>query len=204
MRLHWSPRSPYVRKVMVAAHELGFAERIERRRTPVAMSSSNDDLRPDNPLNKIPTLVLDDGLALFDSYTILEYFDQLAGGGKLIPAAGRERILAQRLHAFGSGLLDLLILSRNERDRPDGQRSPAHVAAFTAKRVATLQRLEQDVASIEQGPFMIGQIAVGCALSYLDFRFAAEPWRDAHPRLAGWHKSFEARPSAQATVFANG
>jgi glutathione S-transferase len=190
--------------VMVAAHELGLAERIERHRTPVAMSSSNADLRPDNPLNKIPTLVLDDGLALFDSYTILEYFDQLAGGGKLMPAAGHERILTLRLHALGSGLLDLLILARNERDRPDGQRSPDHMAAFAAKRAATLDRLEQDVASIEQGPFMIGQIAAGCALSYLDFRFAAEPWRQAHPHLAAWQKSFEARPSAQATTFADG
>jgi glutathione S-transferase len=204
MKLHWSPRSPYVRKVMVAAYELGLADRIERRRTTVAMSSSNADLRPDNPLNKIPTLVLDDGLALFDSYTILEYFDQLAGGGKLIPASGHERILTLRLHAFGSGLLDLLILARNERDRPDEQRSPDHMAAFAAKRAATLDRLEQDATAIEQGPFMIGQIAVGCALSYLDFRFAAEPWRQARPHLAAWHKSFEARPSAQATAFADG
>lgn len=204
MILHWSPRSPYVRKVMLAAHELGLQDRIERKRSVVAMSSVNMDLRPDNPLNKIPTLVLDDGLAIFDSYTILEYFDALCGGGKIIPASGRARLEALRMHALGNGLIDLLILARNERDRPDNLRSAAHVQAFADKRWATLDRLETEVAALRGEPCGIGQIAVGCALAYSDYRFAAEPWRERTPKLADWHAGFEARASALATRLSDG
>ena len=91
MKLHWSPRSPFVRKVMIAAHELGLVERIERLRTVVAMRDPNLDLLADNPLAKIPTLVLEDGTVLFDSLTICEYFDHLAGGGRLFPPARPRR-----------------------------------------------------------------------------------------------------------------
>ena len=204
MKLHWSPRSPYVRKVMLSVHELGLQDRIEKQRTPVAMSSVNMDLRADNPLNKIPSLVLDDGLAIFDSLVICEYLDELAGGGKLIPRSGRARLETLRMHALGNGLLDLLILARNERDRPDSQRSDAHMKAFLDKRLATLARLEKETGWLASTPFGLGQITAGCALSYADFRFASEPWRDAFPNLAAWHRSFEARPSAQATQFADG
>lgn len=204
MKLHWSPRSPYVRKVLIAAHECGVSSRMERRRTPVAMSSSNDDLRGDNPLNKIPTLVLDDGLAIFDSYVICEYFDALAGGGRIIPAGGRARLLAQRMHALGHGLIDNLILSRNERDRPEAQRSEAQVNAFRTKRQATLALLERETGFLRGEAFGIGQIAVGCALAYADFRFAAEPWRDQAPQLADWHATFERRDSAASSALADG
>src|SRR4051812_33779817 len=91
MRLHWSPRSPFVRKVMVAAHELGLADRIEHVRTVVRMVQPNPDLLPYNPLSKIPTLVLADGTILTDSVVICEYLDALAGGGILFPPAGPER-----------------------------------------------------------------------------------------------------------------
>ena len=204
MKLHWSPRSPYVRKALLAAHECGVADQIERRRTPVAMSTSNADLLSDNPLNKIPTLVLDDGLAIFDSYALCEYFDELAGGDRIIPAHGRDRILAQRFHALGHGLIDNLILARNERDRPEGQRSMAHIDAFALKRRATLALLENEIESFTNMAFGIGQIAIGCALSYADFRFAAEPWRDSAPKLAKWYEGFEARPSALSTRLADG
>lgn len=204
MKLHWSPRSPYVRKVMLTAHELGLADRIEKVRTPVAMSSVNMDLRADNPLNKIPTLVLDDGTAIFDSLVICEYLDELAGGGSIIPPSGRARLEAMRMHALGSGLLDILILSRNERDRPDNQRSQAHMDAFLDKRLATLAQLEREAGWLAGKAFGLGHVAAGCALSYADFRFAAEPWRELTPKLAAWHRTFEARPSAQATQFANG
>lgn len=204
MKLHWSPRSPYVRKVLVAAHECKLADRIEKRRTPVAMSSSNADLRGDNPLNKIPTLVLDDGLAIFDSYVICEHFDALCGGGVIIPASGRARLLALRMHALGHGLIDILILARNERDRPEGQRSEAHIKAFSEKRGATLAQIESEVSYLEDEPVGIAQIAVGCALAYADFRFGAEPWRPSSPRLAAWHDTFEARESAIKTRLADG
>jgi glutathione S-transferase len=204
MKLHWSPRSPYVRKVVIAAHELGLQDKIQLRRTVVAMSSSNPDIHDDNPLNKIPTLVLDDGLAIFDSFVICEYLDGLAGGGRIIPAVGRERLLALRMHALGQGLIDLLILARNERDRPESQRSPAHLAAFADKRRATIARLDSEAASLQDMPFGVGHIAVGCALAYSDYRFATEPWRESAPQLAKWHAGFEARDSALRTQLRDG
>src|SRR3954447_8711164 len=109
MRLHWSPRSPFVRKVMVTAHELGLADRIDCVRTVVRMTQLNRDLLPENPLSKIPTLVLPDGTVLIDSVVICEYLDAVAGGDILFPPAGAERWTALARHALGNGLLDILI-----------------------------------------------------------------------------------------------
>lgn len=198
MKLHWSPRSPFVRKVMVAAHELGLAERLRTVRTVVRMGKPNDALLPENPLSKIPTLVLDDGRVLFDSLTIIEYLDALAGGGRLVPA-GEARWEALTRHALGNGLLDLLILWRNERDKPAERRTGEWLDSFAAKTGATLDHLERDAPRLAEGPFGIGQIAIGCALSYLDFRFPDLPWREGRPALAGWHERFAARPSVRAT-----
>jgi glutathione S-transferase len=199
MKLHWSPRSPFVRKVMVAAHELGLADRIDRVRTVVRMTQPNPDLLPDNPLSKIPTLVLADGTALFDSLVICEYLDALAGAGKLFPPSGPERWTALARHALGDGLLDVLILWRNERDKPEAKQSPELLDSFAVKTRTTLDRLERDVPNFSAARFGIDQIAVGCCLSYLDFRFADLGWRGGRPALAAWHEGFRARPSAQAT-----
>ena len=116
MKLHWSPKSPYVRKVMICAHELGLADRIELVRSVAAMLKPNPRLMEDNPLSKIPTLVLPDGFALFDSAVICEYLNDLAGGS-LFPSHGNDKWQALRWHAFGDGLLDAAILWRNERER---------------------------------------------------------------------------------------
>ena len=137
MKLHWSPRSPFVRKVMIAAHELGLADRIATVRTVVQMDRPNPALLPDNPIGKIPTLVLDDGTALYDSLTICEYLDGL-GGGRLFPAPGPARWTALTQHALGNGLLDLLILWRNERDKPAGQQTQAWLDAFAVKTASAL------------------------------------------------------------------
>ena len=99
MKLHWSPRSPYVRKVMIAAHELGLADRLQTVRTVVAMDKPVPELMVENPLSKIPTLVTEDGMILYDSVVIMEYFDSLVGGGKLIPASGPARFVELRRHA---------------------------------------------------------------------------------------------------------
>jgi glutathione S-transferase len=199
MKLHWSPRSPFVRKVMIAAQELGLADRIRTVRTVVRMGQPNADLLPDNPLSKIPTLVLDDGRALFDSLTIIAYLDHLAGGGRLVPPDGDARWEAMTRHALGNGLLDLLILWRNERDKPAEARTAEWLASFEAKCRACLDRLEHDVPALAATPFGIGHIAIGCALGYLDFRFADLPWREGRPALAAWQADFEARPSVRAT-----
>ena len=203
MKLHWSPRSPYVRKVMVAAHELGLVPRIDCVRSLAAMHAPNPAIMADNPLSKIPALVLDDGTVLIDSRTIVEYLDALAGG-ILVPASGRERWLALSRQALADGLLDLLVLWRNERLKPAERRTQAWLDAFAVKAAATLDRFEQQesghrAAEWPAASFGIGEIALGCALSYADFRFAELDWRTGRPRLAAWHAGFSARPSARAT-----
>ncbi len=198
MKLHWSPRSPFVRKVMVAAHELGLADRVETVRTVVQMTSPNPALLPDNPIGKIPTLLLDDGEAIYDSLTIIEYLDHL-GHGTLFPLPGPARWRALTWHALGQGFMDLLILWRNERDKPAGQQTPAWLDSFAVKTAATLDHLEALAPELERMPFGVGHIAIGCALGYLDFRFDALGWRTGRPALAAWHQAFCARPSVLAT-----
>jgi glutathione S-transferase len=198
MRLHWSPRSPFVRKVMIVAHELGIADRIACVRTVVATTSPHAELMQDNPLSKIPTLILPEGTALYDSPVISEYLDQLYGP-RLIPSEFAARMTALRRQALGDGFLDFLLWWRNERERPAEHRSKVHLASYAEKRKTTLAALEQEADALTATEFSIGHIAIGCALSYLDFRFAADDWRSDHRRLAGWHATFAARPSVRAT-----
>jgi glutathione S-transferase len=197
MKLHWSPRSPFVRKVMIALHELGLNDRVALTRTVVATTTPHLPLMEENPLSKIPTLVLDDGTVLYDSPVICEYLDSLHAGPKLIPIDLESRMIALRRQALGDGFLDFLLLLRNERERKHP--SEAHVATFNMKRQAVLAALDKDAGALAAAPFGIGHIAIGCALSYLDFRFAADDWRADHPRIARWHREFCARPSVQAT-----
>jgi glutathione S-transferase len=202
MKLHWSPRSPFVRKVMIAAHETGLVNRLTCVRTVVAMTEPNTNLLSDNPLSKIPTLVLDDGSPLYDSLVICEYFDAMHDGPKLFPTDSKARWTALRRHALGNGLLDMLILWRGERERQ--QPSQPHLDAFAVKYKATLKALEKESPEIGATPFGIGHIAIGCALSYADFRFADLNWRAGHPQTAAWHASFSQRPSARATEAVEG
>lgn len=197
MKLHWSPRSPFVRKVMIVAHELGLVDRLDCVRTVAATTKPHIGLMADNPLSKIPTLVLDDGTVIYDSPVICEYLDGLHSGPKLYPAGGNARMAALRRQALGDGFLDFLLLLRNERER--AHPSEVHLAAYTAKKHAVLRALDQESDDLAASPFNIGHIAVGCSLSYLDFRFADEDWRKDHPRAARWHADFAARPSVRAT-----
>jgi glutathione S-transferase len=196
MKLHWSPKSPYVRKVMICAHELGLADRLELVRSVAAMLKPNPRLMQDNPLSKIPTLVLDDGFVLFDSVVICEYLNDLAQGG-LFPQQGADKWQALRWHAFGDGLLDALILWRNERER-EVPLQPL-LEAFELKAQASLKLLDDEAQALAETAFSIGHVAVGCALGYMDYRFDAFGWRDAAPRLAEWHAEICKRPSLQNT-----
>jgi len=197
MKLHWSPRSPFVRKVMIVAHELGLAERIAHVRTVAAMAKPHAELMTDNPLSKIPTLVLDDGTVIYDSPVICEYLDTLAAPPMLFPAAPVARFTALRRQALGDGFLEMMVLLRDERMRSPP--SDRHIASTAVRKAAVLQALEAEAAALSATPFGIGHIAIGCALSYLDFRFADEDWRTSHPSLADWHGAFAARPSVRAT-----
>ena len=202
MKLHWSPRSPFVRKVMVFAHETGLVDRLTCVRTVVAMNAPNAVLLPDNPLSKLPTLVLDDGTPLYDSAVICEYLDTLHDRTRLFPADSPARWTALRRQALGDGFLDFLLLWRYERERSPP--SQTLLDAFAAKYRATMMSLEQEATALERTAFGIGHIAIGCSLSYLDFRFADLNWRNGHPQITAWHESFAQRPSAKATEAVEG
>ncbi|HTK36547.1 MAG TPA: glutathione S-transferase N-terminal domain-containing protein [Caulobacteraceae bacterium] len=199
MKLHWSPKSPFVRKVMIVAVEIGLIDKITLVRSPVVMTSVNAAVMADNPLNKIPTLVLDDGTALFDSLVICLYLDSLHDGPKVVPA-GEAGFRTLTLHALTNGLLDLLILWRNERDRPAETRSQPHLDAYAAKTAAALRVLEGKAERFSPASFDLGHITLGCALGYLDFRFADMGWRTGRPALTAFFECFSARSSARATV----
>jgi glutathione S-transferase len=197
MRLHWSPRSPFVRKVMVVAHERGLVDRLTCVRTVAATAKPHAELMKDNPLSKIPTLVLADGTVLYDSPVVCEYLDALDGAPKLFPRAAKARMTALRRQALGDGFLDMMVALRDERMRT--QPSDRHLASTAVRKAAILDSLEREAEALTRSPFGIGHIAIGCALSYLDFRFGDEDWRKGRLRIANWHASFSARPSVRAT-----
>lgn len=196
MQLHWSPKSPYVRKVMVCAEELQLTGRLQLVRSVAAMLQPNPALMRDNPLSKIPTLVLDDGSTLFDSAVICEYLNDLAQGS-LFPAHGPARWQALRWQALGDGLLDALILWRNERER--AQALPRLIDAFELKTRASLQQLDAETPALGAADFGIGHLTLCCALGYLDYRFDALGWRALAPSLAGWYAAMRERTSVKST-----
>ena len=200
MKLFWSSRSPFVRKVMVTAHELGLAGRIRAERVVVSAAAPNSEVMAANPLNKIPTLVLDDGTALYDSRVICEYLDTLHDGPRLFPADAGARFAALRRQALGDGLMDTILLRLGEQARPAATQSEKHLSAYRLKIAAALDRLESEADGLA-GALGIGHIAIGCALAHLDFRFAADDWRAGHPRLAQWYGQFAGRPSLRATEY---
>ena len=200
MKLYWSSRSPYVRKVMVFAHECGLAGRIECVRTLVAMTRPNTDLLRINPLGRIPTLVLDDGSALYDSTVICEYLDSLHGGRRLFPESGQARWTALRRHALGNNLIDNLMLWRNELTRPQIQQSPETLAAFELKVRNAVAALDGEAAALAAAPVDIGHVAIGSALGYADFRFAQIGWRSSCAHIARWFETFAQRPAMRDTA----
>ncbi len=202
MKLLWSSRSPFVRKVMVAAHEVGVADRIATERVVVAANKPNADVMAVNPLNKIPTLVLDDGSVLYDSRVICEYLDTLHDGPKLFSSDGAARWSALRRQALGDGLMEVIVLRLGEQNRPKEAQSESHLAAFRLKMASALDRIEADGIGPGSAPD-IGEIAVGCALGHLDFRFAADAWRTGRHRLAAWYAAFADRSSMRATAYAD-
>jgi glutathione S-transferase len=200
MKLYYSGTSPYVRKVVVMAMETGLDKKVQQVPTTVTPVQPNQDLAKDNPLMKVPTLVTDDGMALYDSYVICEYLDSLHKGEKLIPASGPARWNVLRIHALASGLTDAGILCRYEEAlRKPEQRSDAWVKGQIAKIINSLDELESEVKHL-QGPLTVAQIATGCALSWLEFRKPAGDVRQGRPKLFAWYDEFAKRPSMQATI----
>jgi glutathione S-transferase len=198
MILHWSPRSPYVRKVVIALSEMGLSDRVRTVRTIVGGTTPHAELMTVNPLGKIPTLELEDGTVIYDSPVIIEYLDTLHTGRKLYPASWPERLTALRRHALGQGMLDAALPLLGEGFRPAERQSEPHKELWRAKLLASVATLEHEAEALGASNFTVGHLAIGVALDYLDFRFAALAWREGHPKLAAWHATFDARPAVAA------
>ncbi|MFT7390959.1 MAG: glutathione S-transferase [Paracoccaceae bacterium] len=196
MQLFHSPASPYVRKVMVIAHLTG--QTIDTVPASLSPVSRNMDVVAQNPLGKVPTAMTDDG-PLYDSRVICQYLDAQHSGAPLYPASGPKRWTALRREALADGMLDAALLARYEGFlRPEDKRWPEWQQGQMDKVASSLDALEVEAGGFEG--IDAGMIAVGCALGYLDFRFAAMDWRAGRPVLAAWFEVFAQTPAMQETA----
>lgn len=198
MKIYYSPTSPYVRKVLATAHELGLADRIER--LPSAAHPVNRDraIIAHNPLGQVPTLFTDDGVMLADSRVICEYLNDLAGGG-LFPPPGPARWRALVDQAIGDGILAAALLSRYETVARPGDKLWQDWLNGQLDKVATSLTAIEAAAPSFGDRFDIGTITFACALGYLDLRYPDLKWRDSHPATAAWFVRFDARPAMAST-----
>ncbi len=192
MRLLYSALSPFARKVRVVAHENGLTDQITLE---TASPFSDEAVRAFNPLNKVPTLILDDGEAVFDSSVICDYLDALGGAG-LIPAGGRERRRALTLQALADGLGDAAVATVRERLRPAEDQRPDAIDRQLKAIVAGLDLLEGQGFSADS--FAIGEIAVAVQLGYFDARKVID-WREGRPALTAWFEAVSRREAMVVT-----
>lgn len=195
MILRSTAASPFARKVRIAAELLGLASKIEVRET--NLNDPTDLIRVQNPLGKVPALLLDDGTTYYDSRVILDYLDHLAGGGRIIPREAPARYDALRLQALCDGALDASVLIVYEsRYRTEAQRVQAWIDRQADKIKRTLDALEVTPPPLDALP-NVGQIALACLLGYHDLRFEGA-WRKDHPKLVAWLDRFAAQVPAFA------
>jgi glutathione S-transferase len=202
MKLIGAVTSPYVRKVRVVMAE----KKLDYQFVQEDVWAAETTITESNPLGKVPCLVMEGGEALFDSRVVVEYLDTLSPVGKLIPAVGRERAEVKTWEALADGVLDAAILARLEANwagRPKAQRSQAWIDRQLGKVNASVKAMSQGLG---EKPFCAGihlslaDIAVGCALGYLDFRFPDIDWRTPYPNLAKLHEKLMQRASFQDTL----
>jgi glutathione S-transferase len=197
MKLFYSQASPFARKVVVTAHEIGLVDRIEK--IPTDPWASAPSFTRINPLSQVPALIADDGEMLYDSIVICEYLDSLHSGTKLFPPSGKERWRALRQNALADGILVAGVAARRElAARPENLRWPDFVRRHKDAVRRSIEALEAEADHFEP-PITIGHIAIACALGYLDFRFAEDKWRTGHPKLTKWFDAFAQRSSMQAS-----
>ncbi len=185
MKLYYSSTSPYVRKVMACAIIRGLDGRIEK--IPTNPHASPVELLADNPLSKVPCLVTDDRVSLFGSQLICEYLDSLVDTLPLFPPSGAARWRALKFQSLGDGILDAAVPCRGEQGKPQEDARDTQIARYKAVFARAVDTLEVDPPHKHVD---IGSITVACALGYLDFRFAADPWRPHHPQLTAWYEAF--------------
>jgi glutathione S-transferase len=196
MILRSAQTSPFARMVSLAASILGLSDRIT---TVPTDTSTDEEIKIQNPLAKIPTLVLDDGRTLFDSRVILEYLDHIAGGGRILPREPEARFAALRLQALCNGIMDASILRVYEaRYRPEEIRHQPWLDMQAGKVTRAMAALEAEPQTLDAMP-NVGQIALACALGYQDLRFKGE-WRATHPKLVAWLDRFAAAVPAFAAT----
>ncbi len=199
MKLLHSPTSPFARKVRIVAAE----KKLELELEIADPWKPNPDLARVNPLGKVPTLILDDGTSLFDSRVIVEYLDGVSPVHRLIPDTSRDRIAVKRWEAITDGLCDAAVLARLEAGRPDQNESGAKQIARQRDKVgACIDEMARELGDREfcvGNALSLADIAAGCALGYLKFRYPDITWETAHPSLARLYKKLSARPSFKAT-----
>ena len=200
MKIIGSLTSPYARKVRIVLAE----KKIEADFVTENVWAPETTIGKHNPLGKIPCLLMDDGSAVFDSRVIVEYVDTLSPVGKLIPADGRERAAVKTWEALADGILDAGILARLEATwRPAEQQSPAWIERQMSKIHAALQNMSSTLGEsncCHNNQFGLADIAVGCALGYLDFRFPSLEWRAPFPNLDALYQRLMERQSFKDTV----
>jgi len=199
MKLTFSPLSPFARKVRIAAIELGLIDKIELVAATLAPGTVNEEYSRITPLKKLPVLITNDGDVILDSYVIVEYLNETAGGA-LIPAYGRKRWQVKTDHSLIQGMLDSMLLCRYEKAvRPQGLQWQAWNEDHWNRVWAGMARYEKRDDVLE-GPFDIVQIGLACVLGYADFRFADCGWRKAYPKLDAFHQKMLQRPSVSVSV----
>ena len=198
MTLYHSPLSPYVRKVVVVAHETGLLDEIELVNGSGTPLEPNEETVAQNPLGKIPALVTEDGLTLFDSRVICRYLDKLAGAG-LYPTGSAEFPMLAR-EALAEGIIDAaLLVSYESRLRPENLRFAPWVEGQKDKVRRGIEAFERHIDALA-GHLTMDKIALGCALGYVDFRLSDLNWREEHPALAAWYREFSMRQSMKDTA----
>ena len=195
MKLAYSPASPYVRKVNACAIARGIDAKIERWK----VGTTDPALLDFNPLSKVPTLVTDDGAMLYDSPVICEYLDSIGNAPKLFPAAGPARWKALCQEALGDGILDATQPRRREIALPQDDGRKGYIELQQGKVKRALAVLEKEAGALGMLT-TIGEITIGCALGYLDFRYANEPWRPGHPKLEAWYAKVVKLPPLAETM----
>jgi glutathione S-transferase len=199
MKLYWSPASPYARKVRAVAHEKGLTDRIEE----IVVDAFSDPaaLVAANPLGKVPTLICEDGGALFDSPVICCYLDAHpeGRGAALCPSSGPERWSVLKTEALADGMMDLGLGLTLERRKPEAERSPTTAARWRGQLARCLDAMMPEIRQLP-AQITIGHLAAACALGYLDFRHPDFTWREERAGLAAWYADIAGRPSLTATA----